>query len=482
MPNTEGNFDRRSFLKGSVAFATAAAHWRTWAAAEGLPAYYAEHLAAVESKVKARLGDCPSSFFFLTDPHVKWNRKMSGRIVAELIRRTGIRIVLCGGDLVEAFGADYPTDKGAIDYAISVYREHWVRPIRSAGGRLYTAKGNHDFTVRHAPGADAKSATGYTMDGLAARKFIRDEFTEGGIVSNADDPSACYYYFDDTAAKTRFIVADTTDSEAPGMTAWGVRSGMHDSQLRWLAERALGTTPAGYGIVAMHHIPCMGVVGKDEDAKRFTPWRTMLEAYQARKPWSSGGLAYDFSNAVGRIILDLTGHHHSERQTFSEGILHLTEPCDAAYDDYIYGSKPWCGDLPRKKKGTIYEQTLSVVQVDAVRRLVYVTRIGGGQDRVIHLDPVAVRVGATHRFAATRFVGSVSFACYDCDRAASKPIPGRPYDRLLEYRNDVASISPDGTLTAFRPGTSLVVARNAALEKEIFPVTVYDVKTKSGRA
>lgn len=237
-------------------------------------------------------------------------------------------------------------------------------------------------------------------------------------------------------------------------------------------ERAFSTTPAGYGIVVVHHIPCTGVVGNDGDVKRFTSWRTMLEAYQTRKSWSSGALSYDFSNAGGRIFFDLTGHHHAERQTFSEGILHLTEPCDAAYDDYIYGSKPWCGELPRKEKGTIYEQTLGVVQVDAARRLVHITRIGGGQDRVIHLDPVAVRIGAAHRFTATSLAGFVSFACYDGDRAVSKPIPGRPYNWLLEYRNDVASINLDGTLTARRPGVSLVLARNAALEKEIFPVFV----------
>ena len=73
--------------------------------------------------------------------------------------------------------------------------------------------------------------------------------------------------------------------------------------------------------------------------------------------------------------------------------LHVTESCDAAYADYIAGSSPWCGDLPPKQAGTIFEQTFDAVQIDRERGCVYFTRVGGGQDRVIHLTARKVKVG-----------------------------------------------------------------------------------------
>ena len=88
---------RRGFIGGMTA-AVALAEWKAWAAEEGLPEYYAGHLAAVTEKVRALARECGDGFWFVTDPHVKSNHCKSGRIIAELIRRTGLRRVLCGGD------------------------------------------------------------------------------------------------------------------------------------------------------------------------------------------------------------------------------------------------------------------------------------------------------------------------------------------------------------------------------------------------
>ena len=443
---------RRGFIGGMTA-AVALAEWKAWAAAEGLPEYYAGHLAAVTEKVRTLARECGDGFWFVTDPHVKSNHCKSGRIIAELIRRTGLRRVLCGGDLPEAFGDKYPLDKAAVDFAIDRFREHWVTPIRAAGGRLYSAKGNHDFTVRHSP-AKEDATRGYTYSGAAARGFIVGEWTEKDIVTNPDDPVACYYYVDNPETRLRYVVADTTDSETSGDVAWGVRYGVHDVQLKWLEEKAFGTLPAGYDAVVMHHIPVTGVVGSEKDRQLFTNLRELLERFG------------------DRILLDLTGHEHAERQTFQNGILHVTEPCDAAYGDYINGSAPWCGPLPRKAGGTIYEQTLDAVQIDRKRGLVHFTRVGGGQDRTIHLAATTVKVGDRLPFRATLVQDGVTFACYDGDGIQFKPNPNNRYNPFVEYKNEFATITSDGLLTAIRPGPVMVLARDGKLNKEIFPVTV----------
>ena len=80
------------------------ADWRAFAAEDGLPAYYGDHLADVAQRVRERAAKGRDAFWFITDPHVPSNRKMSGRVMAKLIAETGVRKVVCGGDIPEAFG------------------------------------------------------------------------------------------------------------------------------------------------------------------------------------------------------------------------------------------------------------------------------------------------------------------------------------------------------------------------------------------
>lgn len=436
-------------------------------------AYYSPYLDGVAARVRDLAKTCDLGFWFLTDQHVKSNHRQSGIVCADLIGRTGLTRVLCGGDLPEAFGKGYPTDKAAVDFAIETFGELWVKPIRAAGGRLFCAKGNHDFTVRHSMDK-ADPVVGFTYAGTDAKRFIVDTWTEPGIVTNPADPTACYYYQDDAQAKIRILVVDTSDTERAGDTAWGVVYGVHDTQLAWLAGQALATVPAGYDVVVMHHIPVTGIVGSAGDCKTFANLRGLLESYQSRGRWTVGTQTFDFSNATGRILLDLTGHEHAERQTFQNGILHVTEPCDAAYSDYIVGSAPWCENLPRKQKGTIFEQTFDAIQFARDRSLVYFTRVGGGQHRAIHLTARTVKVGETVKFEPSQFKGPFSFACYNGDCVTFKPNPQNRWNPLVAYGTDFADISAEGVLTARKTGPVMVLAMDADRNKEIFPVTVVD--------
>lgn len=461
---------RRRFIKSAVTVA-AIAGWRAWANDNGLPEYYGDYLAEVERRVRSFMESCASGFFFITDPHVKSNHCKSGYIIAELVRRTGIRRVLCGGDIVEAFGNGYSTDKAAVDFAIDRFTSLWARPIRDAGGRLYSAKGNHDFTVRHSMRPEDGCA-GFTYSGAEARRIILEVWTEHNIVTNASDLDGCYYYFDDEKSKIRYIVADTTDSETAGNIGWGVRYGIHAEQLRWLAGVAFKTVPRSYGVVVVHHIPVTTVVGTDGECALFAELREMLEAYQNRRKVVVGGAEYDFGDAGGEILFDLSGHHHAERQVFQNGVLHITEPCDAAYGDYKFGSAPWCGDLPEKKSGTIFEQTFDVIQIDRFRRVVHLTRVGGGQDRSIHYASLKAEVGSELKPEPLHLKDASKHGCYDCDKVEFKPNPANKYTSLIEYKSEFASVSDAGVIKCARKGEVMVVAMNRMFAKEIFPVTI----------
>ncbi len=96
---------RRGFLRiAGAGAAMTVGNWRLWAAQEGLPAYYGDHLAKVAARLRRLSATCDDSFFFITDLHIPANRKVSGRILAKLVAETDVKKVLCGGDMPEAFG------------------------------------------------------------------------------------------------------------------------------------------------------------------------------------------------------------------------------------------------------------------------------------------------------------------------------------------------------------------------------------------
>ncbi len=459
--------NRRSFLAAGSAFAAGCAGPRAFAddsSEDSLPGYYGPYLARIAKKMR-ELRDTSGvadGFFFFTDPHVSANKLRSGRLIAELIRLTDLKKVFCGGDIPSAFGT-----KADLDTEMAKYNQFWSNPIQQAGGLLFNIKGNHDFTIR----TSRTSKDGWTYSSQAARDFYMTANGCRGAVTHDADPTACYYYADDAASKIRYVVADTSDSASDNPHAyWGVKYVIGETQLTWLAERALATVPDGYSIIVIHHIPLAPITAADGEVKTFSDFRLLLEAYQNRGRVSLCGRDYDFTDARGTILLDLTGHHHSDRANYYHGILHVTEACDAAYRDYI-ARTPFSGVLPEKKAFTVYEQTFDVIQVDPANGVLYTTRVGGGQDRVFHVKPVPVAVGGTQIFAAKKLQGSITWFCYDGDGAKTDSQAAKP-EQYWTFRHDRATIDPNGTLYALSPGDVTVVALDEKLNKEFFGVKV----------
>ena len=245
------DLSRRAFLASGSALALSALIHPPCAlgapvAGDDLPGYYDGYLSDLAGRINTLSdGDgVTDGFYFFTDPHISHNRCQSGKMIARLVGNTGLKKVFCGGDFVCAFGT-----KEVIDSTVEKYRRLWIAPIQAAGGTLYSAKGNHDFTVR----TSREEKTGYTYSSAAARDLIMSWDGCRTAVTNAADPAACYYYTDNPAAKIRYLVADSSDqaSEDPN-TPWGVRYGMNETQLVWLASRAFATVPAGYSVVVIH--------------------------------------------------------------------------------------------------------------------------------------------------------------------------------------------------------------------------------------
>ena len=442
---------RREFAVGCAAFATL----RGWSGEDsGIRQYYHEYLRGIRKRVAAAAKGAAQSFWFVTDMHIPSNAKQSGCLLADLVRTTSVSRVVSGGDLCEAFGG-----KPSVDQTIAEWRDLWVRPIEAAGGELLVAKGNHDFTIKTSPQVD----DGFTCDGREARQILMDTVACHRVVTNEMDPEACYYYADDARAKVRTIVADTTDSIDPSKKFWAVRYGVGETQLRWLAEKAFSGIPDGWSLVVVHHIPISRVVGNEELDATFAPLRDLIEAYQNRERVVLFGRTYDFSYAKGRILLDLTGHCHTERSIYRRGILHVTQPCDAAYEDYKFASLGG-GGLPTKERGTVYEQTFDCVHLDPEHDQVRFTRFGGGSDRIYRLKPLRLLPG---KKSDDRYDGIV-----DCDFAAVRHHPTRKYTELYDFRSTYSKIV-DGRILALKPGVSLAWRNRADGVREYVPVEVY---------
>ena len=428
----------------------------------GVPGHWRESLGRAESRIRDLSTRCDDAFFFVTDLHIPANHCQSRRLLGALVAETGVTKVFCNGDLVEAYGG-----RDSIERTVTDYRRLWVAEIERAGGDFYAAKGNHDFTIRENP----SSTNGWTLSGREARDILMDTAAiRAHAVTNGDDREACYYYVDFPERRIRWIVADTTDSLRTDRTYWAVKYGMGERQLRWLAENAPATIPDGWAALVVNHIPVASIVSTEwgDVPALMAPWRKLLEAYQNHGKATVGDREYDFSKAGGTLLCNLTGHEHCERQTFQNGLWHITQPSDAAYNaDFRYGSAPWGPEFPDKKAGTPFEQTFDCVHVDLAGRALYFTRIGGGANRTFHLEPVRVRVGETRRFTAA---GSAKWACYDGDRLSFSPAPDNKWQKLYRYFDDVASISSDGILTAKRPGESVVLAIAPNGDKEFFAV------------
>ena len=410
-------------------------------------------LSRVAARVRELSATCPFGFWFLTDLHVPSNHGESAPLLARLVADTGLRTVVCGGDVPEAFG-----DRAALDASVARYREHWVAAVERAGGEFFPLRGNHDLAIRLSP----DSPDGFTYPADETRRILLDT---AAVRSHAVvDPGSCAYFADFPEARFRLVVADTSDSVTAERPYWGVEESMSARQAGWLAENALATIPEGWNAIAASHVPLAGIAACDNDKAHFAAFRAALEAFRPH-----GG---------GRVALALSGHVHAELQSCVAGIWHVAEPCDAAYLDYINRSAPWCPDLPVKERGAWAGQTFDAVQVDPLRGLVHFTRVGGGSDRTLHLRPLALRVGETLRLSAPcvsalqRAGDPVVWGSYDADRAVSRPNPARKYDYFTDYFTTVADVAPDGILHAISPGESVAVSRAANGFREYFPVTV----------
>jgi len=442
---------RREFLAGLAAFAA----MRSLPANAATLEYYRAYLDSITRKIKTnseRKG-ASGGFFFYADSHVLHNFGQSGFVIGDLVGLTGIRHVFGGGDYsVWRCSCD---PKEALEKVCKLHRECWRDPVEAAGGHFFAAKGNHDLYIHKME--EGKKDQGFGYSSRHTREFLMDTAAARRAIVNPGDEHGVYFYSDDPSAKIRYIVADTSDGIRekdcdPHGLSLGIK--MRAPQLEWLRDKAFGTMPDGWRAVVMQHVPLAAVtIGRDEYIERFTPFRELMEREAAR----------------GRMLVNLSGHHHCDRFTHWRGLLHVGLACDSYYGDAV-NLTPFCGRMPYKKKGTTNEQSVDCFQ--PCGDILFATRIGQGTDRVYHVKPIEMKTGGKLRLEAKELSGPLTWMAFDADAFKEVKGKGLKPDERCQFTRLNASVSENGEVSALKPGDVTVFAMDSSFNKEIFGVRI----------
>ena len=385
------------------------------------------------------------SFVFLTDSHVTTNYGQSGKIVKSLFEKSFIYKCIFGGDVCSVQNTQSTADE------VALFNKFIEGPIKS-NGKLYNVKGNHDFYNR--------------MDSLPVSAPYNQYINDGAdIVKNESSENGCYYYFDNKIAKIRYIVYDSHE----GVTGY---QNVSNAQIKWLVEEAFMTTPNGYNVILIGHIPFIPLLDslnentEGTQAHKLDALITLCDAAKNHlKNITLAGETYDFTNFKGELIMCLSGHEHMDIQTYINGLLFVTTANDSKYDDQRYS--PFYLGTELKEANSIKEQLMDVVTVKGNEKILF-QRIGIGYDRDFNLNPITLSVGGTRQLSTSLAV--VSWVSNDCARSENNRF--NPSNNTWSYSSNICSVSSSGLVTGLASGEAFVFADDANHNKEFFYIKV----------
>lgn len=326
-----------------------------------VPTYYLNHLVEKELMAEKSISEADndySSFIFFTDSHWYNNYQHSPAIIHHITNYTGINKVFFGGDVIYRHETD----------PLRALQEgfEFQKRFSFLGPNFYCVYGNHD-----------NNSDGQTN---AISKHLTEEqvvsYLQSQMVS-VDKKDGYNFYFDEIQSKTRYIGLDT------GRFFYSKFRSTSVNTAYFLIE-ALKEVPADWHIIIFSHC-FMSTTKVDKntecvfDTFNYFPL-TILDAYNQRQygfyTHNKQTAYYDFSNCTGHVELCVCGHIHIEGILFTEGgIPVISVPTD---------SKNIVGQ-DAIKKGSISEQSVSILVLDYSSRIINLYAIGRGTDRVVPL-------------------------------------------------------------------------------------------------
>ena len=331
-----------------------------------LPSYYADYMTEKNTLVNTKMDSISNclAFVFFTDSHIGSNKLISPKMIDSILKNTSVKDVICGGDVISAYG-----DHNRIVRDCEIYKESY------GFAKPYYVRGNHDNYAK----ATEDATTGIIEpNSMTINRFIRP-YHDDIIIENGKT----YYYFDRPLNKVRFISIDTTEiiNETTGTSGEFQPSySITQEQLDWFVN-TLKNTPDGYKIVLLSHVPInSNLAWAGGEALIFGD---IVEAFNNKTSINktdnySHVVNSDFYGTNGKILLSICGHGHVDDNFISDsGCVYYEVNCDTLLNN---GGSPY-----ERAEGTVTEQSFDVVIINADNGDIHTVRYGAGIDKTLIL-------------------------------------------------------------------------------------------------
>ena len=400
-----------------------------------IPSYFVD-------QISSKLGDIEKrsrnglSFIFITDTHIKSNELHSPQLIKHVLDNTDIHTVIWGGDAMMQYG-------GPIN-------NQWDIQLRfdsllNMNSYIYKVRGNHDFSIM----GKGKSADKLLLSNEEAAELLFMN-SSPNVHRNLKDSSACYYFFDDKSNKVRFIIFDTTDSVPSKVVSFGNVPYVHDSQIQWIADSAVMTTPKGYGLIFVSHIPIPYTNATQYPI--LLKLRDLVNGICTKSSGIIGNIEYDFAKLEDvKVLMCIAGHIHGDSEHYVNGVLQFTTANDGKWNT----SSNKKSSTTKRKVGTVGEQCFDCICISKDKRLVHAYRIGYGKDRHFHLDSICLPINKSRKIKSL-MKGSVNWTIQKNKQTVN---------------SEVLSVE-SGILKGIRKGRATLVARDKKGNKEYFNIVV----------
>ena len=284
------------------------------------------------------------NYIFITDIHSGSNDDQTASIIRQMTFITemanqdeSIDFVVVGGDLYN--GTTYSGKANAINIIQTA-----LAPLKNCTKPVFIINGNHDDNSYTKPSGGDFSKV---LSDLDWETNVLNEFSPAEIVQDTKREDTKYYYYDLDGKKTRVICLDSSDynakydAETGEITqlatspsgdyyhGWSY-SGFSASQMRWLAEDALGTLPEGYEVIFFCHAQ-IDKPGGTENNHFSEELRSIISAFQSGSSYSATltsiwgediDVSANFSgkSADSDVLIYQYGHTHLEVSFLDSGL------------------------------------------------------------------------------------------------------------------------------------------------------------------
>ena len=324
-----------------------------------VPSYYKMHLIEKEILAEKAISESNNNcaaFVFFSDSHWNNNYKHSPALIRHITEYSGINKVFFGGDVIYKRESD---PLNALHEGLD-----FQKAFTFLGPHFYCLFGNHDD---NSDGQPNNASLHLTNEQVIS--YLQSQMTV------LDRKEGYNFYFDDNDSRTRFIGLDT------GRYRYAQFRSTTINTARFLIE-SLQDVPDDWHVIILSHI-IIGAVIKDGVyecclASLNNYIYNIMDSYNQRQTgqftYNKETIFYDFSSCSGHIELGLSGHVHKEGLLYTEGgipLIAVTTDSRETIDNEV------------AKKGSISEQSVSIIVLDYTSQKIHLYVVGRGEDLVI---------------------------------------------------------------------------------------------------